>query len=49
MPAAPSAGGQTSSGEASWPLDQTDGVEACGLLLAMLRGLTQGQAKSHYF
>lgn len=32
MPAVPSAGGQTSSGEASWPLDETAGVEACGLL-----------------
>lgn len=32
MPAAPSAGGQTSSGEASWPLDETAGVEAHGLL-----------------
>lgn len=31
MPAAPSAGGQTSSGEASWPLDETAGVEAHGL------------------
>lgn len=32
MPAAPSAGGQISSGEASWPLDETAGVEAHGLL-----------------
>lgn len=32
MPAAPLAGGQTSSGEAYWPLDETDGVESTWLV-----------------
>lgn len=50
MPAAPSAGGQTSSGEASWPLDETAGVEAHGLLpCAEERALIMGASKNPLF
>lgn len=49
MPAAPSAGGQTSSGEASWPLDETAGMEAYGLLPCAEESSDMGASKNPLF